>query len=108
MSVLVSLVLTNAAAAAVLALLAWLVSRRSRRQALVHGLWLLAIAKLVTPPLVPLRVLPSWSSLWPAPSVVVVPIPPPARREPIRVAAALEATRNSPAPVHRLSAPPAT
>ena len=79
MSALVSLVLTNAAAAAVLALLAWLVSRRSRRQALVHGLWLLAIAKLVTPPLVPLRVLPSWSSLWPAPSVVVVPIPPSAR-----------------------------
>ncbi len=105
MSALVSLLLTNAVAAGVLALLAWGVSRFSRRQALVHGLWLLAIAKLVTPPVLPLRVLPSWNSLWPAPSVVVVPIPPPARREPRRAAAAdLEPASVPVAVVHRPAA----
>ena len=60
---LLQLVLTNAAVAGLLALLAWTASRLSRRQALVHGLWLLAIVKLLTPPVLPLRVLPAWDDL---------------------------------------------
>jgi beta-lactamase regulating signal transducer with metallopeptidase domain len=53
-------VLTNAAAALLIALGAWTVSRIVRRPALVHGLWLLALVKLVAPPLVPLPLLPDW------------------------------------------------
>src|SRR5262249_259937 len=43
--------LGNALAAAVLALLAAGVGRLCRRPALMHGLWLLVLLKLVTPPL---------------------------------------------------------
>ncbi|MFN8091608.1 MAG: hypothetical protein U0599_05180 [Vicinamibacteria bacterium] len=68
MSALLSLVATNAATAAALALLAWAAGRALRRPAVVHGLWLLALAKLVTPPLVPLPVLPDWSALRIAPA----------------------------------------
>jgi beta-lactamase regulating signal transducer with metallopeptidase domain len=58
------LLLTNAAAAGVLACVAFAVSRAVRRPAVAHALWLLALAKLVTPPLIPLPV----ASLWPASS----------------------------------------
>ena len=44
--------LSNAAAAALLAVAAAAVSRACRRPALTHGLWLLVLLKLVTPPLV--------------------------------------------------------
>jgi len=54
------LVLTNAAAAAVLAGVAFAVSRVVRRPALAHALWLIALVKLVTPPLLPLPLLPRW------------------------------------------------
>jgi beta-lactamase regulating signal transducer with metallopeptidase domain len=64
MDALFRLLLTNAAAAGLLALVAWAASRLLKRPAVVHGLWLLALAKLVTPPLVPLPVLPAWRSLW--------------------------------------------
>ena len=50
MSELLRLILANALAAGLLALAAWAVSRRLRRQTLVHGLWVLALVKLVTPP----------------------------------------------------------
>jgi beta-lactamase regulating signal transducer with metallopeptidase domain len=53
--------LTNAAAAAVLALLAAAVGRLYRRPAVTHALWLLVLLKLVTPPLCPV---PVW---WEAP-----------------------------------------
>ena len=53
------LLLTNAVLAGVLALAAWAVSRLTKRQAVVHGLWLLALLKLVTPPLVELPLLPA-------------------------------------------------
>jgi len=53
------LLLTNAVLAGVLALAAWVVSRFTRRQAVVHGLFLLALLKLVTPPLVELPLLPA-------------------------------------------------
>jgi beta-lactamase regulating signal transducer with metallopeptidase domain len=49
---LLSIVLSNAVAAAVLALLAAITGTVCRRPALVHGLWLLVLLKLVTPPLV--------------------------------------------------------
>jgi beta-lactamase regulating signal transducer with metallopeptidase domain len=48
----------NALAAALLGLAAIAAGRRSRRPALVHGLWVLVLLKLVTPPLVPLALLP--------------------------------------------------
>ena len=60
---LLRLLLTNAAAAGLLAVLAFAVSRTVRRPALAHGLWLLALVKLVTPPLVPLPLLPTWPGL---------------------------------------------
>ncbi len=53
------LLLTNAVLAGALALAAWVVSRLTKRQAVVHGLYLLALLKLVTPPLVELPLLPA-------------------------------------------------
>src|SRR5438552_1039484 len=44
--------LSNAIVASVLAVLAAIASRIGRRPALAHGLWLLVLLKLVTPPLV--------------------------------------------------------
>jgi len=52
--------LVNAALAALLALGAAAVGWLYRRPALVHGLWLLVLLKLVTPPLLPVRI------PWPA------------------------------------------
>src|SRR5262245_6305740 len=53
--------LANAACAAVLALFTLAVGRIWRRPTLLHGLWLLVLLKVVTPPLVPLpvRILPA-------------------------------------------------
>jgi beta-lactamase regulating signal transducer with metallopeptidase domain len=72
---LLRLLLTNAAAAGLLAVLAFAVSRAVRRPALAHGLWLVALLKLVTPPVVPLPLLPAWRSVppltAPAPPMVV-------------------------------------
>jgi WD40 repeat protein/beta-lactamase regulating signal transducer with metallopeptidase domain len=56
MSTVLQLGLANAACAAVLALLAYGAGRRLQRPALAHGLWLLVLIKLVTPPVVPLPV----------------------------------------------------
>jgi len=74
----VRLLLTNAAAAALIAGVAWIASLTARRAAVVHGLWLLALVKLVTPPIAPLPLLPSWSGLpllseRSAPTVVAIP-----------------------------------
>jgi len=73
------LLLTNAATAALLAALAWAASLTVRRASVVHALWLLALVKLVTPPIAPLPLLPSWSRLalasGPAPLVVSIPAP---------------------------------
>jgi beta-lactamase regulating signal transducer with metallopeptidase domain len=80
--------LANAACAAVLSLLPVVVGRFCRRPALLHGLWLLVLIKLVTPPLLPLRL----HVLPPPPeprAVVAVPVahaavavPAPPAREP--------------------------
>jgi beta-lactamase regulating signal transducer with metallopeptidase domain len=74
------LLVTNAGAAGLIALLAWAASRVVRRNALVHGLWLLALVKLVTPPIAPVPLLPAWTGLppllsRPSPTVVVIPAP---------------------------------
>lgn len=68
MDALLGLVLTNAALAGLLALAAWVASRFVRRQAVVHGLWLLALVKLVTPPLVGVPLLPAPSRPAAAPT----------------------------------------
>jgi hypothetical protein len=60
---LLRLLLTNAAAAGLLAVLAFAVSRVVRRPALAHGLWLVALLKLVTPPVVPLPPAPRVANL---------------------------------------------
>jgi beta-lactamase regulating signal transducer with metallopeptidase domain len=76
-SALLSLVATNAVASLAIALVAWAAGRATRRQAVVHGLWLLALVKLVTPPLVPIAVLPDWSALRAAPDApLAVRMPP--------------------------------
>src|SRR5213080_4180581 len=62
--------LANLAVATVLAILAVLAGRFSRRPALVHSLWLLVLLKLITPPLVPLRIIP-----WPEQPAVEVSEP---------------------------------
>jgi beta-lactamase regulating signal transducer with metallopeptidase domain len=59
---LLSIAVSNAVAAAVLALVACLAGAVNRRPALVHGLWLLVLLKLVTPPLLRIPV------AWPAAS----------------------------------------
>src|SRR5262245_11013361 len=53
--------LANAVCAGLLALLALAAGRVCRRPAILHGLWLLVLVKLVTPPLfsLPVRVLPA-------------------------------------------------
>src|SRR5438876_7848813 len=47
--------LANAFVATGLALFVFCVSRSCKKPAVIHGLWLLVLVKLVTPPLVPLR-----------------------------------------------------
>src|SRR3990172_8058488 len=76
---LLRVLLANAFVAGLLAAVAWVAARRLRRQAVVHGLWLLALVKLVTPPLVPLPLVPSleWPTLVPpSRSLTVVVIEP--------------------------------
>src|SRR5512143_34414 len=76
----VRLLLTNAAAGGLIALVAWAASRVLRRHAVVHALWLLALLKLVSPPIAPVPLLPSWTGepllFAPrAPTVAVIPAP---------------------------------
>ena len=56
---LLRLLLTNAGAAFLIALLAWAASLTVRRPAVVHGLWLLALVRLVTPPIAPVPLVPA-------------------------------------------------
>ena len=66
---LLRVLLTNAVAAGALAAVAWLASRVVRRPGLSHALWLLALLRLVMPPLVSLPILPADAALTPAASV---------------------------------------
>ena len=75
MSGLAALFLANALAAGLIALGAWAASRRVSRQTLLHALWVVALVKLVTPPIVPVPILPGWTlpslGLSDGPAVVV-------------------------------------
>src|SRR5205823_2238744 len=64
--------------ATALALCAAVVGRFCKRPALTHGLWLLVLLKLVTPPLLPVSCLPSWAEPEPAAAVVEPAAPAPA------------------------------
>src|SRR5262245_43648178 len=59
MASLLTMMLANVAMALVLALLAAAVARWGRRPALAHGIWALALVKLITPPLWNVKV--EWS-----------------------------------------------
>src|SRR6266536_1877990 len=56
MNDLLHIALSNAVAAMALAVVAALTGRLCRRPALTHGLWLLVLLKLVTPPLLTIRI----------------------------------------------------
>ena len=64
MNTLIPIMLGNTAVATLLAALALIVSRSGRRPALAHGLWVLVLVKLLTPPIVdvPLVELPQWKA----------------------------------------------
>jgi beta-lactamase regulating signal transducer with metallopeptidase domain len=71
--------LGNLALALPLALLAWLSGRLLRRPALTHGLWVLVLLKLVTPPIGGVPVDFRWMHIAPAdeaPSTAETPAPP--------------------------------
>jgi WD40 repeat protein/beta-lactamase regulating signal transducer with metallopeptidase domain len=76
-STLLGIGLANAAMAAALAVLATVVGRVWKKPALRHGLWLLVLLKLVTPPLVTLPILP-WKGEAESPAAVNEPEQPPA------------------------------
>ena len=65
MESLVHAMLSNALAATVLAVLVAGLGRSCRRPALIHGLWLVVMLKLVTPPFVPVS-LPVIGDIVPA------------------------------------------
>ncbi len=76
MSGLAGLLLANALVAGLIAVGAWAASRHLSRQTLVHALWVVALVKLVTPPIVPLPMLPAWTlpslGLADGPAIVVI------------------------------------
>ena len=76
MDALARVLLTNAAAAGLLAALAFLVSRSVRRPEVAHALWLLALLKLLTPPVVPLPLVPRWHGPWAPEAPTVVSLQP--------------------------------
>src|SRR5437879_1834094 len=88
----------NAACAALLALAALAAGRWSRRPALTHGLWLLVLLKLVTPPLFPLPL--AWLPAEPA-----APPAPPA--EPVYLVVLSDGPAPLPAAAAPKAAPPA-
>ncbi len=67
--------LSNAAAVAVLAVLVAIAGRVCRRPALIHSVCLLAMLKLVTPPVVPLPVPVPAAVPWSAPAPAPAPAP---------------------------------
>jgi bla regulator protein blaR1 len=70
---LVEVMLSNAVAVTVLAVVVAVLGRACRRPALIHSLCLLAFLKLITPPLVPVA-MPLPSALRPSPAPVPVPV----------------------------------
>jgi beta-lactamase regulating signal transducer with metallopeptidase domain len=101
--------LSNALAATLLALVAWVGSRVCRRPALAHGLWLLVLVKLLTPPL--LQVPMSWeASTRPPPPEPAAAVPQAATPEPPdreEVLAQLQALERAPDEAGAEPTPPA-
>lgn len=96
MTFLLEWALSNLCMAGLLAVVAAVLSRFSRRPALLHALWLLVLLKLVTPPLVP------FSIGWPGPLAdnsppAAAPAPP---QTPVP-----EAPEPGPGPAARMAAP---
>ncbi len=60
MNSLLEMALSNAVIAAILAVTVFAVSRRVHRPALIHGLWLVVLLKLITPPVVSLPIEVAW------------------------------------------------
>lgn len=90
MDTLLKMAFSNAAMATVLALFVWLVTWRCRRPALVHGLWVLVLLKLITPPLLPLNIpMPAAGE-----SVESLPMVIPAQAEIRITSVSIEPTRN--------------
>ncbi len=90
MALLVQIGIWNAAAAAVLALVAAAVARLIRRPALTHTLWLLVLVKLVTPPFIPVswpastdEPPPRFAEALPASPIAIVEAAPDAGVEPV-------------------------
>ncbi len=107
MHTLLEIGLSNALVATLLAAVAWVGARVCRRPALVHGLWLLVLVKLLTPPL--LRVPVSWEAAMPLPPAEPAAVPPAAPppapdREALR--SRLHALEQSPAEAGAEPAPP--
>ena len=106
MESLLSLALSNAVVATLLAVMVTVLARLLRRRpAVVHGLWLLVLLKLLTPPLIPLSITWPWTADAP-PSAVESP--PPSLSEAEELATSLAVTQeetlsaeseSSPAPV---------
>ena len=61
MESLVHAMLSNAVAAAFLAVLVAIIGRACRRPAVIHSLWLVVMLKLVTPPILPVSLPEQWS-----------------------------------------------
>lgn len=109
--------LSNALVASALALVVVVVGYFYRRPALIHGLWLLVLLKLATPPLVPIPI--HWAAA-PAPEPTAAPLPATTTADiPTPVALVLEAPRENdewprvvaqddPRPESTTPAPPAT
>src|SRR5579885_1756192 len=90
--------------ATALALCAAVIGRFWKRPALTHSLWLLVLLKLVTPPLVPVSVLPSsWSQERAEAAPAVRPTPPAPEPPVVVVQAPLPPTVTEPAPAVRRS-----
>ncbi len=73
MAMILEFLLLNAAACTALASLVWLAGLLPavrRRPALRYGLWMIVLVKLVTPPIVELRMLPHWRHLTQSSPVV--------------------------------------
>ena len=78
MSALLNAILLNALVATVLAVVVWLtgvIPQLRTRPGLRHGLWIIVLLKLVTPPLFEIPILPGWLVAKPAPMLHPQAIP---------------------------------
>jgi beta-lactamase regulating signal transducer with metallopeptidase domain len=64
MAWLISIAISNAIVASLLGVIAYVICRNTKSKALAHGVWVLVLIKLVTPPLIdlPLPIMPEWAA----------------------------------------------